>query len=811
MQILNGINKLNRLLVIVFFPTLLFSVFPQTASAQGLRCTDIIATSLTPNSISFYIDQVARESTNVPQPKFMNPQYELDISAHWQGTQNVPRAVRDTLLSQTAIIDFPLLAADTGTIKMSAPGNFASMRLRHQWNGLNMSTNIGLPIDAVITRSLHGGNTLVPETARAVIIFMHGGGTKTTGHHIAAAFSNFMSQYGVVVLSLDAPFHAYGPRETALQPLEYYKYLRDFRHTFIPAGVPTFIGGHSMGGLHADNLMRLSDQADLGLHDAFHGLINLSGPLDNAPGLSRAEKSEAESKVLENEALMSLVPEGQRDLSVLLLTQGKASALSSLSAENFMSVVNWQKPEHNGSRYIPTLAVMGERDALYIGREHIYQEYVTDLSNTDVVLMGQRSDYKGQTDWVSHMLFDHYRPGTKDQPETFHVMKEFVEKRLNTKIEALDHALIPNYDGSKMGLVVRVVHEYYNNLAFRKFAEQYSHTFKHATPLMNDIGSRTSEISRELKAINTELKALSSNSAANNDKISTLNERRATLEAEFGVLRQKQQSIYIPEGPLESFAQSNVAQRLQVQTQINELIQERRQLAKDHLQTQARVDQLQKSMDSAIQSAVNNTATQPESVQLARRNFEAALDQMVDLQVQMNESNHELVEQNLTRGQVDVNPTPAHVSLYEKLDAAYANYNDLENQYRKSIEAAIAQGLYGDSAQELHSELHGSQQASTLNTANTVGLKEKLELLQNRINAIDSSLYLRQIEVNILMADYVNTITPELFTVETTTLTTELNKPLEELFGKTSKLEQFWRVWSSLWKERPADQGTSLY
>ena len=137
-------------------------------------------------------------------------------------------------------------------------------------------------------------------------------------------------------------------------------------------------------------------------------------------------------------------------LNIDLLKGGKTSALSGVSTESFMALVNWTKPKNNGVDLIPTLYVMGSKDALYVGREAIFQEYVTELANTDVVIIGKRPTFRSVRDNleyedVGHMIFDHYRPGSEikaegekkitPMPETFNLMKEFIEAQTGQKLE----------------------------------------------------------------------------------------------------------------------------------------------------------------------------------------------------------------------------------------------------------------------------------------------------------------------------------------------------------------------------------------
>ncbi len=789
---------------------LLFNLLTLNAHGHGLLCADIFDESYAPTSINYYLSQVAKDAKKAPTPQFLNPKQEIELSAQWVGTRQAPRAIREALLNNTALINIPLLAADTGTVKMAQPGNFTSLRLNHEWNGKDMSTNIGLPIDALFTRALNRTQKLVPENTKAVFIFMHGGGTKTTGHHVAAALSNFMAQFGVVILSIDAPFHAYGPRVQELSPLEYYQDLRDFRHQFIPENVPTFIGGHSMGGIHADNIMRISDRPELGMQKAFKGLINLSGPLDSAPGKSIREKGEAEELITKNEELMKLVPEAERDLSVLLLTQGKSSALGGVSAQIMLSMMNWVFPSHRGNDYIPTLVVMGARDALYIGREAIFEKFQTELTNTDVHIMDKRLNFKGQEQWISHMIFDHYRPGTKDF-ETFNLIKEFMEKQLGETFVSGSHQLLAGFNGSTIGLVTKVMQEYFNNLTFRKFADQYTHLVKHGTDKMVEMGKRTAEISREMKMISQNIKALEKEKA----DVNLINAEKAKideLQAEMAVLRSQQRSEYVPEGPLKEMAQANVARREQVKNEIDSNIQAKRTLLAELKKLRDEETKFESQLERAIDEAINGDLIQTSEVVAAKANYEKALNEMIDLQTRMNELNSDMVYENIDKGIYEVNPPASSIEVYKQLDEAYANYNRTENLYKHAVESAIAKGELGDLHRQTFINLYGKGLTSLqTGKAEDGSIVARIEKIQSQIETIELHISSLNFETNQLLATYIREVTPDLFTVEFTSFSRELDRRLVDIIGNTSKVEQIWKVWADLWKERPPEQGTSLY
>ncbi len=66
-------------------------------------------------------------------------------------------------------------------------------------------------------------------------------------------------------------------------------------------------------------------------------------------------------------------------------------------------------------------------------------------------------------------------------------------------------------------------------------------------------------------------------------------------------------------------------------------------------------------------------------------------------------------------------------------------------------------------------------------------------------------------ETSELIREYVDKIVPDLYTMTETTGNKELDRPLEELLKDTSGLQNVWSAWLHIWKERPAEQATSLY
>jgi len=778
------------------------------AASASLSCGSFLQKVSPPKNVNYYINAVSKKSGF--EPKFLNPAKEAKMAENWKGTKKGPTLMTETLNEKTAFIDQQLLAADAGTVKSASAAGFVSMRLRHMWNDKDMSTNLGVSSDSLITKTLEGSTKLVPKTAQAVFIFMHGWGTKTTGHHVAAAFSNFLAPYGIVVLSIDAPHHAYGPRVSELSPKEYATYLRDFRKEFIPEDVPTFIGGHSGGGFIADMMMRFSDDPTLGLKEAFSGAINLSGPMDGAPGKSLAEKSAAENLINSDPEIMNLVPEAERDLSVLLLTQGKTSAISGLSAETFMSSVNWAKPDHKGADYLPTLVVMGERDGLYVGREKVFEEYLANLSNTETHVMGLRPDFKGNDNWVSHMIFDHYRSGTKD-PETFNVVKDFIEKQVGPlKKKKGSTSLATDADSSKIGILVNVVQEYYNNLAFRKFAKEFVYTIKTPSVEAQEIGAKSGKANKLLKRTQGELGRLKKRDPEN-PRIDALKKREAFLASESSRLRSLMTSKFVPEGQLKDFASQNVNTRMALETEMSAKLKEKQSSVKELRTLRTQVYKDQKAFDALVERLVVGETLKDPEVLAVQQEIEDTLDIMVDLQIKMNELNSNLVAENFEKGLFAVNPGPKEIKVYAELDTAFANYNTAMAKGRVVVAKAIGDGKVSDQDLEVFNNLYGTVEAYASDSPTAESLLGRTKTVEIRTEALDRKIESLSKEKDDLLKAYVKQVTPGLYTFSQTTLFAEMNKPLTQLINSSAGIEPLWRIWSDLWKERPPEQSTSLY
>jgi|GEM_PF-5352389 len=455
-----------------------------------------------PLSIRYFISEAQKRFKGKElQPTFINPAEDKKLVPLWAGTTDVPQMIKDTLIDETshtgkhstAVLDYSLVTPDKGAVKSSKNGSFISLRWNEEWYGRNMSTNMGVYAPTLVKASVEKEHSyIVSSDAKAVVMALHGGGTATTGHHVFIGLTNFLGPKGFAVVSLDAPKHGYGPQED-LSPREYLKYLIDLRYKLAPKETPVIIGGHSQGGMVADILMRLS--TELGVGEAFAGAFSLSPPVDEAPGQDLKAKEAAEKKVMEDPEVLAKILESEVDLNVQLFLDGKVAPTAGISSSLFSSEVDWTMPEHKGADWIKTLYLMGSYDGLYLGREEIFDKYVTALENTDVYLMESGINRKGKLIQIGHMIFDHNMPGSETLPESFTRVGDFIGELIGEDLSKLPK----NYTLGEHGLLTNMVTEFYSNLAYRVYLSDFKFFDVTSTPEIKIVNANTGRLRSESK------------------------------------------------------------------------------------------------------------------------------------------------------------------------------------------------------------------------------------------------------------------------------------------------------------------------
>ena len=750
-------------------------------------------------------------------PKFMDPAVERALVPQWAGTTEAPLSVKQTLLSgtsatgdyHTALLDFQIVAADKGTVKSATPGNFITLRWNEEWKGRDMSTNMGVFAPSLIgARTEENNNYMVSRDSKALVIFLHGGGTGTTGHHVATSITNYFGHRGVSVVSFDSLWHAYGPRED-LSPEEYYEYLVDLRYKLAPANMPVIIGGHSMGGEHADILMRISDK--FGINEAFDGYFSLSTPVDEAPGESYEVKEAAREALLAQEDIINLIPEPEHDLNVTLFLQGKVAQLSTISTSHFGSMLDWTKPDHNGANWNPALYLMGRYDALYVGREQIFEDYVTALDNTQVSIMDDRVDHHGRPVRIGHMIFDHQMPDDPTAAESFTRIKDFVAALIGEDLDSDVHI-------GEVGLVSNLMVDYYTNLAFRIFLEEHYYLYNRGTDLVASLGKDAEEAGKSIKRLNAEIARLKQEEGDESaERLPILSEELLEVQVNHRRVLGYLKKTYVPAEGEEhhEFAKANIAQRSDLTKQIGTIFGQRNSLEKKMKALKDPIAKNNKLLEGLVTKALYaEEAEMKDELRAVRAELEEYVEEIVTFYKQIGDENGDYSLEEIKAQTFRVDPPQELKDKYVRLDEMFRVYKDMEDRAKAFIRNLVAQGVYGEEAQAVLFKLYGSADALLDNKPLKDSLLGQEAALRKDFEAASLETSRLVFLKETLEFVYLTTVLPEHYVTRIMNGAAELDRDLSSLIEDDSTLQDFWKKWRGqhgIWKARPANEQTSLY
>ncbi len=360
------------------------------------------------------------------------------------------------------------------TVKLGEPGSAVIVRANYEYGGYNLATNVTFSNRALAKNMEETEQKwLVGRDAKAAILYLHGGGTKSTGSHVANAMISHFKNYDIDVLAPDLPWHANGHREFIPSFETEINILSAFSKKYIPPNVPLFVWGHSWGAVFAEKLMTMTDRENFSFHPSLKGVIILSPPVDAAPGKPINEKFNAYYKRIDHakQNLTHEFADSEMYLSKDMVAAGKISPLGSLYSMHTMLQMNQIIPTHKGSKYIPALMVVGESDPLvYVGFGDLFKKYYDKLENVDVhylrklplLINGVNEDTKR----VGHMLGDYIDPNSRE-PIHSHLGQKFMSRVMNVPIGKVNIPLIHP--------LVRITQLHANDLAFREFINYHIH------------------------------------------------------------------------------------------------------------------------------------------------------------------------------------------------------------------------------------------------------------------------------------------------------------------------------------------------
>lgn len=523
------------------FVVVLFSILSLTAqSGEGLRfCSEAFKVEVDNGrariSIPTALELANQRGAKVILAGFKNPRQEVAASKTWGGVHG-PRVVEDALVPGTKLIDHQTKGASEDGLVKGASGNM--VHARFQLNERE-STTIGFNAQSIYDNFGRSVKSYVRKNAKAVVVFIHGGGTNTTGHHVAANLMDYLSSRDVEVISLDMPWHAMGDRNTLESLIAELERIERYTSALIgDTKVPVLLTGHSMGGIFADLSRRLIPNSRV-----FSAYIPLSTVADPFPGGTIQQKLAEEERIVMANLNNPGIAKAERNLGENLMRQRKISPTCGILCDLTMLGLDWTIPAHKGAGYKPALYIIGEGDSLYQGYEKAFAAGVGSLKNTELVVYKESQDIKtGEQTVIGHLIFDHVisvrfkesvpeairksvlkrsiseveffelrkkgdvilgnRTDGKDdlqfglddigRPETFARIKNFIEQLTKAKLEPRE---------IQPPLIKEVIQTYINNLIFREFARVHRTVNAKSTTKGKEAGKRLDELSAKIRKI----------------------------------------------------------------------------------------------------------------------------------------------------------------------------------------------------------------------------------------------------------------------------------------------------------------------
>lgn len=358
---------------------------------------------------------------------------------YWNEEPKTPKLLKAFLPADVHFLKYQQYEPSApAVIKFNEAGNSLIVRAHYNHNNQAYSTNVVFSRRALLDNMKEENNWLVGSEARVAILFLHGGGTKTTGAHVARTMVNHFSDLQVDVVAIDLPWHNQGHRRYVDFETEI-KILGSFAKKFIPPNVPLFVWGHSYGSVFADQLRMMTDRTDpqykdFFFHNSLTGVFIMSTAVDPAPGKSPQEKLNALHTIKEdvdtNRFSESAPVEQQVHRNIV--AEGKMSPLGSFAAMLNLMQLDQTLPSHKGAKWIPGQMTVGIHDLLvYIGYESQYKTYKNqeNMETHYLDTAPHLTDIRGPKKEVGHLLGDYLDPQT-NKPINFVNASNFIEAQL---------------------------------------------------------------------------------------------------------------------------------------------------------------------------------------------------------------------------------------------------------------------------------------------------------------------------------------------------------------------------------------------
>ena len=479
---------------------------PLIPRAEDKRCEDVF-----PNSRLSFENRAVIEGRNdlSKLPKFVDIFKEQELQKHWNTPpEGIPEMLKILFPADVHFIGHQQQQPGTPTaVKLGEPGAALMARAYYSWKGHTFGTNVAFSTKALVSNMQNlpeKQKWLVSTDARAAILFLHGGGTRSTGAHVAEGMINHFKSYRIDVLSLDLPWHGEGPRELFKNMETEIQALGAFAKKYIPPHVPLFVWGHSWGSVYAEKLMTMTDKPpnDFLFHQNLKGVMIYSTVVDSSPGGSFREKYDEffKRQTKAKSQLIDKFAENEAELWQEIVQDGKISPLGSFYSMLSIMQLDQVVPPHKGAKYLPAIMVVGTADPLvYVGFEDIYHNYYGKMKNIQTHYLDKLPLYShpdGPSQRVGHLIGDHVslQPAPSKAKELVHyqLSRKFIEEQLGFEILPEKELSLPQWN------FISIIQHFANDLAFRRFLMEYEYFTERKTAIHTGFLKQQKQIWQEV-------------------------------------------------------------------------------------------------------------------------------------------------------------------------------------------------------------------------------------------------------------------------------------------------------------------------
>lgn len=479
---------------------LIFLVFPLD-SLSNQPCQNVFTGTL--RDIQTNAQQREDEKSDI-LPTFTNIIKETELVERW----NEPyfseiRTLENILPHGASFVNHRLReSVFPWVVKMPAQGDAIILRVQYPHEGHILQTNVTVSKNGLIgnLNPQHQSKWLIGPDVQAAILYLHGGGTKSTGGHVAESIINHVNKQDIAVLSPDLAWHGEGPRIFVGTLDDEIISLLSLIKKYIHPGVPTFIYGHSWGGSFAHRAMQMSGENPQLFSSNIKGFIITSPAVDVAPGKTPQQKNQASISRWEQaqKQKKDKIAPGEIDLLESMVENGKTSPVGGFYATVTIAQLNDHIPEHKGSKYLPTLMIVGQGDPLvYVGFEDLFHNYYDTLTKVQTHYLSKLPPLipNGKdTSIVGHLLGDYVEDTNTKVPVNISLMFKFMNKL--GVIEVTNKKTIKPQNINTV--ILDMLQLYANDLSFREWVNTVQIIKKNKTASFSETRKTLEEKTVEL-------------------------------------------------------------------------------------------------------------------------------------------------------------------------------------------------------------------------------------------------------------------------------------------------------------------------